>query len=403
MKTVLAGGQLFDVESGELVNADVVIEDGRISEVGSGLDGDTAVDMGGRTILPGLIDSHVHVILSSLDLFGAMQEPYSLRFYQAIANLRANLAAGITTIRDAGGADLGVKRAVDQGLIVGPHMLIAIGMLSQTGGHGDGWLASGMHLRVLEGAHPGAPSTVVDGPEEMRKKVRELVRAGADVIKVATSGGVMSPRSNPRHAHFDLGELQALVAEASAAGLFVMAHAQATDGIKNAVRAGVRSVEHGIYLDDEAIELMLANGTYLVPTLIAPTGVARAAAAGARIPEVSLRKAAEVTEIHRQSFAKAVAAGVKIAMGTDTGVTPHGDNLDELSLMAAGGMKPPDVLVAATQSAADLLGIGDEVGSITPGKRADLTVIGGNPFEFDSWTIDSVWKSGTQLIGDLDE
>lgn len=401
MRTVLAGGQLFDVESGELVNADVVIEDGRIAEVGTGLDGDTSVDVGGRTILPGLIDSHVHVLLSSLDLFGAMQEPYSLRFYQAIANLRANLAAGITTIRDAGGADLGVKRAVDQGLIVGPHMLIAIGMLSQTGGHGDGWLASGMHLRVLEGAHPGAPSTVVDGPQEMRKKVRELVRAGADVIKVATSGGVMSPRSNPRHAHFDLGELQALVAEASAAGLFVMAHAQATDGIKNAVRAGVRSVEHGIYLDDEAIELMLANGTYLVPTLIAPTGVARAAAAGARIPEASLRKAAEVTEIHRQSFAKAVAAGVKIAMGTDTGVTPHGDNLDELSLMAAGGMKPADVLVAATQTAADLLGIGDEVGSITSGKRADLTVIGGNPFEFDSWTIDSVWKSGTQLIGQL--
>jgi imidazolonepropionase-like amidohydrolase len=399
VRTVLTGGKIFDVETKSFLVNDLVVSDGRITEVGSELDGDSSVDMSGRTILPGLIDSHVHVMFSSMDLFGAMQEPYSLRFYKAIANLQANLEAGITTIRDAGGADLGVKRAVDDGLIAGPNMLIAIGMLSQTGGHGDGWLASGMYMRVLEGAHPGAPRTVVDGPEEMRKKVRELVRAGADVIKVATSGGVMSPRSNPRHAHFDAGELQALVAEATSAGLYVMAHAQATDGIKNAVKAGVRSIEHGIFLDDEAIELMIHRGTYLVPTLIAPTGVARAAAAGARIPEASLRKAAEVTEIHRQSFAKAVQAGVKIAMGTDTGVTPHGENLDELSLMVAGGMDPLDVLVAATQSAADLLGLGDEIGSLTPGKRADLTVISGDPLDFDSWTIESVWKSGIRVVG----
>ncbi|MDH3193151.1 MAG: amidohydrolase family protein [Acidimicrobiia bacterium] len=399
MRTVFTGGEIFDVETKSFRSSDVVVLDGRIAEIGQRLDGDASVDMGGRTILPGLIDSHVHVMISSLDLFGAMQEPYSLRFYRAIANLRANLEAGITTIRDAGGADLGVKRAVDDGLIAGPNMLIAIGMLSQTGGHGDGWLASGMQMRVLAGDHPGAPQTVVDGPEEIRKKVRELVRAGADVIKVATSGGVMSPRSNPRHAHFDPAELQALVAEATSAGLYVMAHAQATDGIKNAVRAGVRSVEHGIYLDDEAIELMIHHGTYLVPTLIAPTGVARAAAAGARIPEASLLKAAEVTEIHRQSFAKAVKAGVKIAMGTDTGVTPHGENLDELSLMVAGGMDPLDVLVATTQSAADLLGLGGEIGSLAPGKRADLTVISGDPLDFDAWTIESVWKSGVRVVG----
>jgi imidazolonepropionase-like amidohydrolase len=178
-----------------------------------------------------------------------------------------------------------------------------------------------------------------------------------------------------------------------------MAHAQATDGIKNAVRAGIRSIEHGIFLDDEAIELMIANGTYLVPTLVAPTGVAKAAAAGARIPEASIQKANEVIDIHRQSFARAVQAGVKIAMGTDTGVTPHGDNLEELSLMASGGMDRRDVLVAATRSAADLLGVGGEVGSITPGKRADLTVISGDPLEFDDWIIDSVWKSGVKVVG----
>jgi imidazolonepropionase-like amidohydrolase len=399
VRTVLAGARIFDVEARAFSSSDVVVEGDRIIEVGPGLDGDVSVDLTERTILPGLIDTHVHVMISSLDLFGSMQEPYSLRFYQAIGNLRATLEAGITSIRDAGGADLGVKTAVERGLISGPHMQIAIGMLSQTGGHGDGWLPSGMNLRVLEGDHPGAPKTIVDGPEEVRKKVRELVRAGADVIKVATSGGVLSPRDDPRHAHFDLVELRALVAEASAAGLFVMAHAQATDGIKNAVRAGIRSIEHGIFLDDEAIELMIANGTYLVPTLVAPTGVSKAAAAGARIPEASIQKANEVIDIHRQSFARAVQAGVKIAMGTDTGVTPHGDNLEELSLMASGGMDRRDVLVAATQSAADLLGLGTEVGSITQGKRADLTVISGDPLEFDDWVIDSVWKSGTQVVG----
>lgn len=399
MRTVLTGAQVFDVGARAFSSSDVVVEGDRIIEVGPGLDGDASVDLTGRTILPGLIDTHVHVMISSLDLFGSMQEPYSLRFYQAIGNLRATLEAGITSVRDAGGADLGVKTAVERGLISGPHMQIAIGMLSQTGGHGDGWLPSGMHLRVLEGDHPGAPKTIVDGPEEVRKKVRELVRAGADVIKVATSGGVLSPRDDPRHAHFDLSELQSLVAEASAAGLFVMAHAQAADGIKNAVRAGIRSIEHGIFLDDEAIELMIANGTYLVPTLVAPTGVAKAAAAGARIPEASIQKANEVIDIHRQSFARAVQAGVKIAMGTDTGVTPHGDNLEELSLMASGGMDRRDVLVAATRSAADLLGVGGEVGSITPGKRADLTVISGDPLEFDDWIIDSVWKSGVKVVG----
>ena len=399
MITVLAGADVFDVETKSFVRTDVQLEDDRIVGLGVGLDGDQAVDYSGKTILPGLIDCHVHVLMSSLDLFGTMQQPYSLRFYQAIGNLRKTVEAGITSVRDAGGADWGVKMAVENGLIDGPHMQIAIGMLSQTGGHGDGWLPSGMHLRILEGSHPGAPKTVVDGPEEMRKKVRELVRSGADVIKVATSGGVMSPRSNPRHAHFDLVELQALVAEANAAGLAVMAHAQATDGIKNAVRAGISSIEHGVYLDDEAIELMIDRGTYLVPTLIAPTGVSKAAAAGASITDASIRKAEEVMDVHRQSFAKAVAAGVKIAMGTDTGVTPHGDNLEELQLMVNGGMEPADVLVAATQSAADLLRIGGEVGSVSVGKRADLTVIGGEPLTFSDWTIDAVWKSGARIVG----
>ena len=183
-------------------------------------------------------------------------------------------------MRDAGGADLGIKQAVLDGLTPGPRMQISLSMLSQTGGHGDGWLPSGQTLDFILG-HPGVPNTIVDGPDEMRRAVRELVRMGADVIKVATSGGVLSPRDDPRHAHFRPAELDVLVEEATAAGIWVMAHAQGADGIKNAVRAGIRSIDHGVYLDDEAIELMKARGTYFVPTLVAPQGVLDAVDAGA--------------------------------------------------------------------------------------------------------------------------
>ena len=254
--------------------ADVVVEDGRIVEVGPGLDGDDAVDCTGRTILPGFIDSHVHFMSDgNLDPMSSVVTPFSLNFYLAAERMARTLAAGVTTVREAGGSDLGVKEAQASGLVAGPRMLISITILSQTGGHADRWQVCGAHLPGFLGiVHPGKPSSVVDGPEEMRRKVRELIRAGADVIKVCTSGGVLSPRDDPRHGHFRDDELDVLVAEATAAGKWVMSHAQATDGIKSAVRAGVRSIEHGIYLDDEAIEMMIERGTYLVPTLVRADG-----------------------------------------------------------------------------------------------------------------------------------
>lgn len=402
MRTLLTNTRVFDGTGAPLTDGEVLIADGRIAEVGSGLDGDTVIDLGGRALLPGFFDCHTHVAISNVDIFGGVQKPFSLSFYEAERNLRNTLATGITSIRDAGGADLGVKTAVETGLISGPHMQISLTMISQTGGHGDGWMPSGQYIRIFV-AHPGVPDNIVNGVEEMRKKVRELVRMGADVIKVATSGGVLSPRDDPRHAHFTQEELNVLVETARGLGRWVMAHAQASDGIKNAIRAGIRSIDHGIYLDDQAIGMMLERGTFLVPTLVAPTGVIKAAEAGAAIPEASIRKAREVIDTHRDSFRRAVAAGVKVAMGTDSGVTAHGDNLEELALMEAGGMTPADVLVATTRTAAECLDVAADRGTIEAGKRADLVVVDGDPLVLQGIKsrVTAVFKDGVLASGSV--
>jgi imidazolonepropionase-like amidohydrolase len=398
-RSLFTGAMVLDGTGADPAAADIVVEDGRIVDIGPNLDGDDAVDVAGRTILPGLFDCHTHVVVSSIDTMRLLQTPFSYRFFQAARNLEATLRIGITTVRDAGGADLGVKQAVADGLVKGPRMQISLSMISQTGGHGDGWMPFGGSVRALLTHHPGVPETIVDGPDEMRRTVRELIRMGADVIKVATSGGVLSPRDKPSHAHFRLDELEVLVEEAAAAGIWVMAHAQATPGIKNAIRAGIRSIDHGIYLDDEAIEMMLARGTWLVPTLVAPRGVIDAADAGASIPDASVAKAREVVEIHRQSFERAVAAGVKVAMGTDSGVTPHGRNLRELELMVSGGMTPMQAIEATTRSAAELMGLEDELGTLEPGKRADLVVIDGDPLDVVGLgdRVESVYQDGVRV------
>ncbi|MGH3439349.1 MAG: amidohydrolase family protein [Sciscionella sp.] len=401
-RTVFHGGRVFDGTGAEPADADVVIEGERIVEIGTGLDGDEDIDASGMTILPGFFDCHVHVTTSGVDLLRRLQRPFSYQFYQAARNLSATLDCGITTVRDAGGADLGIQRVVADGLIDGPRMHIAISILSQTGGHGDGLLPSGI-CAPLSVPHPGRPDGVVDGSENVRRKVREVIRAGANVIKVCTSGGVLSPGDDPRHAQFSLAELEVMVAEANAVGLPVMAHAQGTEGIKNAVRAGIRSIEHGIYLDDQAIEMMVDAGTYLVPTLVAPRAVIDAADAGAQLPETVVRKAKEVVEIHQDAFSRAVAAGVRIAMGTDSGVGPHGRNLDELALMRSGGMNPARVLAATTSNAAELLGVADELGTISPGKRADLVLVDGDPYDLPAFgeNIAAVYQNGRAVRGDL--
>lgn len=399
-RLVLAGGRVFDGSGAEPTLADVAIANGRIVDIGSGLDGDESVDVAGRTLLPGLFDCHTHVVLSDINQWRLLQLPFSYQFYEAERNLEATLRAGITTVRDAGGADMGIRQALADGLIKGPRMQISVRMISQTGGHGDDWFASGAEVPLFV-PHPGAPATIVDGPDEMRRMVRLLIRHGADVIKVATSGGVLSARDEPRHAHFRDDELAVLVAEADAAGIAVMAHAQGAPGIKAAIRAGIRSIEHGIYLDDEAIEMMLERGTYLVPTLVAPRGVIDAAEAGAAVPEAAVRKAHEVVDVHRDSFRRAVEAGVQVAMGTDSGVTPHGQNLRELELMVEGGMTPAQTLVATTSTAARLMGLEEELGTLEPGKRADVVVVSGDPFDFATLAdqVEAVYRDGARVVG----
>ena len=398
-RTVLRGGSVFDGTGADPAPADVVVDDGRIVDVGTGLDGEEAVDIAGKTLLPGLFDCHVHVIFSHVDTWRQVNTPFSYRFYEAAGNLLATLRTGITSVRDAGGADLGIQQALADGLIEGPRLQISLTMLSQTGGHGDDWLVSGVRV-PLSPTYPGVPTSIVDGPDEMRRKVRELHMMGANVVKVATSGGVLSARDNPAHAHFSPAELDVLVAEATAAGMFVMAHAQGADGIKNAVRAGIRSIEHGVFLDAEGIDLMLDRGTWLVPTLVAPQGVIEAAASGVVFPPGVLEKATSLADLHRRSVGTAIEAGVRIAMGTDSGVTQHGKNLRELSLMAGLGMKPAAVLEATTRSAAQLMGVDEELGTIEPGKAADLVLVNGDPYDFDTLAerIEGVWLRGRRVV-----
>jgi imidazolonepropionase-like amidohydrolase len=376
-RTVFTGGLVYDGTTAPPVESDVVVEDGRIIDVGPGLDGDEVVDCSDGFLSPGFFDCHVHVVMDSPNFIEMIEHPFSLQFFKAATNLRKTLDAGVTSVRDAGGADLGIKTAVERGMIPGPRMQISIIMLSQTGGHGDDWSVCGAEIPVFL-PHPGRPSGVVDGPDEVRKRVRELVRAGADVIKVATSGGVLSD-SNPHHGQLRDAEIATMTEEATAAGIHVMAHAQAAAGIKAALRNGVRSIEHGIFLDDEAIDLMLQQGAWLVPTLQAPREVIAAADAGLPIPHEHVDKARTLTEVHTEAVRRAHAAGVRIAMGTDAGVGAHGSNLEEVQLMAETGLSAMEALHATTGSAAELLDVAHDRGTIRPGQRADLVVVDGGP------------------------
>lgn len=380
MTTVIRGGTLIDGTGAAPVrNATVVIEGDTIQAVNGSSDiprDAEVIDAAGMTVMPGMIDCHVHLTSNADSVQQRLLTPYSLSVAQALANARLTLECGFTTVRDAGGTPRGVKMAIDRGMFPGPRLRIAVGALSQTGGHGDSTMPNGANIRHL----PEHPNTVVDGVEAVRKATRELLRAGADQIKVHTSGGVMSVNDEPGATGFSPDEIAVIVYEAQAAGKTVMAHAQATQGIKNAVLGGIASIEHGIYLTEEIVDEMIRRGTYLVATLVAPVWVIRRGERDpANVPPYALRKAQEVKQAHFESFRMAVAKGAPIAMGTDTGVGPHGSNAEELALMVEAGMTPMQAIIATTRTAAECCRIGSLTGTVEPGKRADVLVVDGDP------------------------
>lgn len=386
-KTMITNGTLIDGSGNDPIqDAVVVIENEKIVYAGSKTNytetgEEKVLDAKGGTILPGMIDSHVHMTMEYVPLEERMSTPFSYMFYQAADYLKATLQAGVTSVRDALGTDYGVKKAVEDGLITGPRMQLSINALTITGGHGDGYTVSGNEIDLMPSGYPGMPSGKCDGVEEVRKKTREILRAGAEVIKVHATGGVLSPTDHPEFTQFSLEELKVIVEEGRfRKNVKVMAHAQGAEGIKNAVKAGVHSIEHGIFMDDEAIELMLENGTYLVPTLLAPVAVLETAEQ-VGMPQTAVDKSKEVIEQHKASFQKAYQAGVKIAMGTDAGVMKHGTNLRELGLMVDAGMTPMDAIVASTKIAAQCLEWDSQLGTVEAGKLADLIIVEKNPLE----------------------
>ncbi len=384
--TVIKNGTLIDGNGGEpILSAALATRNEKIVFVGKEeelphfTEDVTFIDADGGYILPGFIDTHVHLMLEFEPVEKRLATPFSLNFYKAIEYMKNTVNAGITSVRDCGGTDLGVKQAVEQGFVLGPRMQVSITALTTTGGHGDSYTASGQTVKLLLDQYPGMPNGICDGVESVRKTVREILRAGADVIKVHSTGGVLSPTDHPEFTQFTIDELKVMVEEAAfRRGLKVMAHAQGAEGVKNAIKAGIHSIEHGIYLDDECIELMLKNGTYLVPTLLAPVSVLENAEK-AGMPEYGVKKAKESIEAHKESIAKAYRAGVKIAMGTDAGVMAHGTNLRELSLMNELGMKPMETIVATTKTAAECMGWEDRVGTLEAGKLADVVITQKNP------------------------
>lgn len=385
--TLIKNGTLIDGLGGNIVqDAAVLFKGNRIESVGTINDFNHAdenreiIDAQNGYILPGLFDAHVHAMLEIKDMRETLTTPFALKFYEAINYLKRTVDIGITSVRDAGFTPLGVKQAVDNGLISGPRMQVSINPLTITGGHGDSWMRSG--LDITSKSYPGMPEGICDGPEQVRHKVREMLRAGADIIKVHATGGVMSPTDHPEFTQFCQEELNIMVQEAKfRRGVKVMAHAQGAEGVKNAVRAGIHSIEHGIFLDDEAIELMLKHDTYLVPTLLAPISVLEASEVNSDMPDYAVEKAREVVDIHHNSVMRAYKAGVKIAMGTDAGVMAHGTNLRELGLMCDIGMSPMEAVMATTKVAAECLGWEDKLGTIETGKIADFVITKENPLD----------------------
>jgi imidazolonepropionase-like amidohydrolase len=390
------GVRLLDGRSPEPIADGVLIVDdgGRIAAVGPAPSvtipsSATRIDAGGLTLLPGLIDCHVHLTSKLEPLHDKVQQSSTDLIVRALETGRAFLEAGVTTVRDAGGTPAGIKRAFATGRFPGPRTQVSVSVLSQTGGHGDGFTQSGVDLGTQMA---DLPSGVADGVDDVRRAARLQIRAGADWLKVMATGGVLSAADGPDASQFSVEELQVVVAEARAAGLRgVLAHAEGTEGIKNALRAGVTSIEHGDLLDDEGIDLMLERDVPLAPTFLINYELMSAARiASGDIAPWAAEKIRYLFDRQQANFHHAVERGVRVVMGTDAfnGLYPPA----ELSYLAMHGLGAFGALRAATINGAQLLGLADEVGTLEVGKVADLVLVAGDPL-----TDPELWRDPNRI------
>jgi len=369
-----------------MVEGEKIIKIGKVSDLSENSNFKT-IDLSGKFVMPGLINSHVHITMEPVGNSFAIidSESDAMTSLRGVKNLKKTLELGTTYFRDLGGPvgiDLDLRNAVNKKFIEGPEFLAAGKVICMTGGHG--WMTG----------------READGPVETRKAAREQLKAGADVIKVMATGGVMTEGVEPGSPQFTIEEMASAIEEAHKAGKKTATHAQGTTGIKNAIKAGIDSIEHGFYLDDEIFEMMKEKGVFLVATLVAPYFIVENGKDGT-IPEYAVKKATDAMEAHQESFKKAYKAGVKIAMGTDSG-TPynhHGSAPHEIKLMIECGMNPMDALVASTKGSAECLGITDKYGTIEKNKFADFLVLDSNPLDnIDTlFNINSVYKLGKKV------
>lgn len=374
MSIILRDAQIIDGCGDAQARGFVVIEKNQIVELGKGpgpskKNGHEAIDLDGRCLLPGMIDCHVHLCIDgSADPMQSLQKDSATMItLKAARQARLTLLGGVTTVRDLGSANGisgSLRDAINLGVVTGPRVVTTNQAVCITGG--QGWQFSRQ----------------ADGPDDVRRAVREQIRAGADAIKMMATGGVITPGVEPGSPQFTLEELKAGAEEAHKAGRKIAAHAQGNEGIKNSLRAGFDTIEHGIYLDDEAIALLLEKKAVLVPTLSAPFNIMEKGEKSG-IPSFIIEKTRRVKDAHVASIKKAHKAGVPIASGADSG-TPfnlHGENLRELELLVGIGLSPMEAIVSATRIAAETLGLGSRLGTLQPGKLADLIVVEGDPLE----------------------
>jgi imidazolonepropionase-like amidohydrolase len=385
-QTLLAvrAGRLIDPKAGTVVpNAVIVVESGKVKAVGASAAipaGATVIDLSGLTVLPGLIDCHTHLVgdyVNDSDPLTELKESAASRAFESIPNARVTLEAGFTTVRDVGTyrafVDVAMRDAIAKGYFPGPRMFVAGAYLTITGGGG----AMSGDLAPDIGLPWDLRFGVADGVDQVRQRVRDIAQHGVDVIKVLATGAFLAHGSDPHAVEYSYEEIRAAVEEASHKGLKVAAHAHSADGIKNAVRAGVASIEHGTYIDDEGIRLMKERGTYLVADIYDAEYIRQGKAVG--IPSDFAAKQPEADEIQRQNFQKAVRAGVRIAFGTDASVYPHGLNARQFAWQVRYGQTPMEAIRSATVSASDLIGRDNGAGSLEPGRWADLIAVKGDP------------------------